>query len=77
VLFVCIAELFIGWHFLARVSDVVFGMKVTAQLSANFVTGFIRHRQVAANAPGHISLLLIGPKLFTSIQSSSTFLIRL
>ena len=40
-LFVCIAELFIAWDFLARVSDVVFGMKVTAQLFANFVTGFI------------------------------------
>jgi hypothetical protein len=74
---VFIAEVFIERIFLARVSDVVFGMKATAQLSANIVTGFIPHRQVAANAPGHISLLLIDPKLFSSIQSTSTLLIWL
>ena len=69
---VFIAELFIARLFLARVSDVVFGMKATAQLSAIIVTGFIPFRQVAANAPGHILLLLIDPKLFSSIQSTST-----
>jgi hypothetical protein len=74
---VCFAELLIARLFLARVSDVVFGMKVTAQLSAIIVTGFIRHRQVAANAPGHISLQLIGPEFFSSIQASSTLRIRL
>jgi hypothetical protein len=44
VLCVCIVELFIEWLSPARVSDVVFGMKVTAHLSANSVTGFIRQQ---------------------------------
>ena len=42
--YVCIVELFIEWHSPARVSDVVFGMKVTAQLSANSVTEVIRQQ---------------------------------
>ena len=78
-LFVSIAELFIVWDFLARVSDVVFGMKVTAQLFANFVTGFICPCQAVANALGHISQLLFVPVLFSNIQltSMSTSLARL
>ena len=70
-LYVCIAELFIEWHFLARVSDVVFGMKVIALQSAHYVTGFICQTQAAANALGHISQLLFVPVLFSNIQLSS------
>ena len=71
VLYVCIAEVFIVWHFLARVSDVAFGMLETVQLSANFVTVFIRQWQAAANAHGLILQLIIGPLLCLSIQSRS------
>ncbi len=70
-LYVCFAEVFTVWLCLARVSDVAFGMKVTAQLSVSFVTGFMRRRQAAANARGHTSQLLIGPMLFLSIPSAS------
>jgi hypothetical protein len=57
--------------FLARVSDVAFGMMATAQLCASFVTGFIRYRLDAANALGLILLQLIGPTLCLSIQFAS------
>jgi hypothetical protein len=69
--YVCIAEASIVRISLARVLDVAFGMKVTAQLFASFVTGFIRQLKAAANALGHISLLLIGLLLCLSIQSMS------